>query len=393
MFILIVSSSYAPASNGQAVFSTNLAEGMTRRGHEVWLLTASDTGNPYQTERNGVHIQNVRALDFGFFHTESYAALLPDWEVRKFLEKYKPDIVHLQEHYPLAVSVMKAARRMRKKVIGTNHFMPENLAPYIPLLPKMKSLFNRTLWWWMEWTFNSLDVVTAPSETTVKIMCSQGVRGPILPISCGVNLDRFHPDPAVDRQALRMRYGLDPDKTLFLYVGRVVVEKRLDVLIRAIKMLGRQDIQLVISGKGTALAGYQALADELGVKDQVVFTGFIPASDLPALLNSVELFAMPSEAELLSIASLEAMASGLPLLAARSKALPELVTEGVNGYLFNPGDVVDASRWMALLADHPEHWARMGAASLEKVKPHGLENVLTRYEELYFKCISGGSKN
>ena len=188
------------------------------------------------------------------------------------------------------------------------------------------------------------------------------------------------------------RYGLDTERITFLFVGRVDAEKRVDVLIRAVKKLQRPDIQLAVTGSGAALPTYQALAEELGVQDQVRFTGFVPDVDLPQLLNSVDIFAMPSEAELLSIASLEAMASARPLLLARSKALPELVMTGRNGYLFTAGDVDDAARCMELLANHPEQRRQMGAASLEQVQSHSLANVLKRYEELYSACLAGTIK-
>jgi len=390
MRILITSSTYAPARNGQAVFTTSLAEGMVRRGHEVWLLAPSDKRIPYRTERSGVQIQTVRAFDLGFIHSEAYGALLPDLEVRKFFNSFQPDVVHIQEHHPLSRCALDAARRRNIKVIGTNHFMPENLAHYVPLPAFLKPAFNRLLWSWMGWTFNSLDVVTAPSRTAAEIIRSQGLRVPVIPISCGVDPNQFHPDPSVDRRAVLARYGLHQDRTIFLFVGRVDTEKRVDVLIRAAKKLARDDIQLAVAGEGADLPACQSLVRELGVEDRVRFTGFVPAVDLPALLNSVDYFAMPSEAELLSIASLEAMATGLPLLAARSQALPELVDEGVNGFLFNPGDADDACRCMSLLADHPERRAEMGAASLKKVKPHSLENVLARYEELYTQCAANG---
>jgi len=387
MRILITGSSYAPAFNGQSIFTTTLAEGLARRGHEVWVLTPSDTGKPYYIERNGVHIQTVRAIELRFLHNQLYAAFFPDLEVHHFFKTHKPEIVHIQDHYPLSFSVLHAARRLKIKVIGTNHFMPDNLAPYIPLLSRIKPFFNSTLWMWMKWTFNSLDVVTAPSSTAAEIIRSQGVHVPVYPISCGVSLARFHPDAAVDKKALRLRYGLDPERKTFLFVGRVDREKRVDLLIRAIKILARKDIQLTVTGTGAALPMLKALGHRLQIEDQVRFTDFVPASDLPGLLNSAEFFAMPSEAELLSIASLEAMASGLPLLAARARALPELVTDGLNGYLFKPGDAADAARCMALLADHPENWAKMGATSLEKVVPHDIENVLERYEELYTQLL------
>ncbi len=388
MRILITGSTYAPAFNGQSMFTTNLAEGMARRGHEVWVLLPSDRGKPYHTERNGVHIQTVSATEMTFLHTEAYASVFPESEVRRFLKGLKPDIIHLQDHYPISVSVLFQARRAKIKLIGTNHFMPENLLPYIPLAPMLKPVLNRILWEWMKFTYTRLDVAVAPSRTAADIIRKQHIRVPVQAISCGVSLERFHPDQAVDRQAFMERYGLDPQRTTFLFVGRVDGEKRIDVLIRAIKALKRDDIQLAVTGKGAALPGLEALAQDLKVDDLVRFTGFVPDSDLPALLNCIDIFAMPSEAELLSIASLEAMATARPILAANSQALPELVTDDVNGYLFKPGSVSDAMRCMLLLADHPERWAAMGAASLEKVQPHSLENMLTCYEDLYRQILA-----
>ena len=115
----------------------------------------------------------------------------------------------------------------------------------------------------------------------------------------------------------------------------------------------------------------------------MVFTGYVPAQDLPALLNSIDIFAMPSEAELQSIATLEAMGTGRPVLAADAQALPELVKNGVNGYLFKAGDVDDAARRIGQLTDEREYWPAMGAASLTLVRPHSLGNTLLRYEDLY----------
>ena len=120
---------------------------------------------------------------------------------------------------------------------------------------------------------------------------------------------------------------------------------------------------------------------------RVHFTGFIPNEDLHVLLNSVDIFSMPSDAELLSIASLEAMACGRPMLLADAVALPELVTPGVNGYLFKKGDPEDAAHFIGMLADQPERWKEMGKASFEKAQVHSLENTVLRYEELYKKSV------
>jgi 1,2-diacylglycerol 3-alpha-glucosyltransferase len=388
MRILITGSTYSPAFNGQSMFTTNLAEGMARRGHDVWVLLPSDRGKPYSLEHNGVHIRMISALAIGFVHSDAYTCIFPGAEVRRCFKELKVDIIHVQDHYPLSVSVMMEGRRSKTRLVGTNHFMPENLFPYIPLSPVLKPVLTGILWEWMKFTYNRLNVAVAPSRTAADIIRKQHMRIPVQAISCGVSLQRFHPDDTIDRRAFRSRYGLDPQRTTFLFVGRVDGEKRVDVLIRAIKAMKRDDIQLAVTGKGAALSGLQDLARDLKVDDQVRFTGFVPDSDLPALLNCIDVFAMPSEAELLCIASLEAMATARPILAANSQALPELVTDDVNGYLFKPGSVSDAMRCMQLLADHPERWPAMGAASLEKVQLHGLENMLTCYEQLYRQLLA-----
>jgi len=383
MRILIAGQTYFPAFNGQAIFTRNLAEGLAQRGHQVLVVVPSTPASELHMERNGVQIRRIKSVPLTFLHPDASYALFPGREVRRVVGDYRPEIVHIHDHYPISRAMVIAARRENIKVVGTNHFMPENLTPYIPIPDPLKPGVNWALWNWMLELYQQLDVVTAPSRTAAAIIRHQGLRRKIYPISCGVDTSRFRPDYNLDRNSWRLRYGFDPNRTLFLFVGRVDGEKRLDVLIHAFHRLGRNDIQLGIIGKGAAHGKYNALTEELGLQQLVHFTGFVPSDDLPSLLNSADIFTMPSEAELLSIATIEAMACGLPILAARAQALPELVTDHENGYLFRAGDVVDAARVISLLADHPEHFSSMGRASLKKVKIHSLERTLQSYEKIY----------
>ncbi|MCL4530398.1 MAG: glycosyltransferase [Chloroflexi bacterium] len=382
MRILICGTTYHPALNGQAIFTINLAEGLAKHGHEVVAVYPSEEGRAYSRTRKGVRLETTDSLSLSFLHPDSFVPLPSRKRVRQILDDFQPDIVHIQDHYPTCRSMVLEAKKRKLKIVGTNHFMPENLAPYIPGLSKIKPLYNWILWNWMLEVYNRVDVVTTQSRVAADIVRAQGLRMPVFPASCGIDLSRFHPDPSVDRLACRARYGLDPNRTIFLFVGRVDKEKRLDVLLRAFRYIKRDDIQLVIAGSGAALNDYQALAKSLNLGDKVRFTGFIH-ENLHVLLNSADIFTMPSEAELLSIASLEAMACGRPVLLADAVALPDLVTQGVNGYLFKPGDSQDAARYMELLASQPERWEEMGKASVEKSQYHGLENTIKRYEALY----------
>jgi 1,2-diacylglycerol 3-alpha-glucosyltransferase len=388
MRILITGETYYPALNGQAIFTTNLAEGLVKRGHEVLMVYSSEKGLAYRSQRNGVHLEAIKSVSLRKLHENAYFTAFPGKDVQRILNAFQPEIIHIQDHYLLSRSFVKTAEQYGIKCVGTNHFMPENLAPYVPLLSKIKPLYNHIFWQWMLEVYNHVEVATAQSKASAALVRSEGLHRPIFPVSCGIDLERFHPDPLTDRAACRARYGLDVNRKIFLFVGRVDKEKKLDVLLKALSILQRDDIQLAIAGRGAALNELQKMTVDLNIQDRVVFTGFVSDDDLPALLNSIDIFTMPSEAELLSIASLEAMASGKPVLLADAVALPELVTNGVNGYLFNPGDYENAAKYMALLADHPEHWADMGKASLEKSRYHSLDNIIRQYEMIYEALVT-----
>jgi 1,2-diacylglycerol 3-alpha-glucosyltransferase len=383
MRILIAGTVNYPALNGQAVFTEHLTEGLARQGHEVLSVFPSEKGSAYHTRRNGVEIEALKSTNLNMIHSDTYFSLFSERNIEHIFDSFEPEIVHIQDHFPLSRDVVQVARRRKLRLIGTNHFMPENLAAYIPVISNVKPVYNRIMWLWMLDVYNRLGVATAQSKASANLMKAQGLRIPVYPVSCGIDLRRFHLDPKIDREAIRARFGIDPKRTIFLFVGRVDHEKCLDVLLRAISQFKRDDMQLVIAGHGAERDKLETLAQELELGERVHFAGFIPSEDLPALLNSVDIFTMPSQAELLSIASLEAMACGRPVLLANAVALPELVTVGVNGYLFEPGNPADAARCMALLADHPENWARMGLASLEKARYHGMENTIRQYEAIY----------
>ena len=389
MRILIAATSQYIAFHGQAIFTLNLAEGLVKNGHSVMALSASDKGQAYRSQRKGVQIEALPAVNLKVFHPDVTLPLFSAGAVLRTLQTFKPDILHIQDHYPVCHNAIGFARRLGIKIVGTNHFMPENLAPYVPLLSRITPVFNWVLWRWMRATYDRVDAVIAPSRTAAGLLRSVGLRPPVFPISCGADTTLFHTDPKVDRSACRARCGIDPRRIIFFFVGRVDREKRLDVSLRALSILDRDDVQLVIAGKGAWKKNMMRLAQNLGLGNRVHFTGFLPQEDLPLILNSIDIFAMPSEAELLSISTLQAMACSRPVLAANAVALPELVTDEINGLLFKPGDVADAARCMGWFAEHPERWSGMGAASLEKVQAHSLENIVRQYEMLYEKVLAG----
>lgn len=391
MRILITGTTYFPALNGQAIFTVNLAEGLARRGHQVLMVYPSDKGTAYRTERKGVQIEAVQSVSLARFHEGSFFTPFPWQDVRRILDYYQPELVHIHDHYLLSRAFAIQAKRQGIKLVGTNHFMPENLAAYVEWLSRFKRFYNWLSWKWMLEVYNRVDVATAQSKASARLVRAAGLKKPLFAVSCGIDLNRFYPNPSVNRTAILKKYGCDPHKTTILFVGRIDKEKKIDVILQALALLRRTDLQMIVTGQGAVAEDLKALTCKLHLEHQVYFTGYIPSEELPSLLNSVDFFTMPSEAELLSIASLEAMACGRPLLLANAVALPELVDNGVNGYLFEPGNPQDAARCINQLADHPERWPEMGAASLQKARAHSLENVIRKYEHIYELLLSGSA--
>jgi glycosyltransferase involved in cell wall biosynthesis len=291
--------------------------------------------------------------------------------------------VHIQDHYCLCSAAVNEARRLGIPLIGTNHFLPENLLPFFRKFPAVQYLFTLPLWKMMLSVFNKLDVAITPSRTATRILQDQEIQIPVRTISNGVDTNRFRPDPKPDRPSIRQIYNLSPDQTLFLYVGRLDGEKGLDTLLEAISLLPREDFQMAIVGRGLYGQSLEKQAQELGLEGRVVFIGFVEPDRLTALYNSADIFVMPSPEELQSIATLEAMACGKPILAANGRALPELVEPGVNGYLFQPAQAEDAARKMNQLMEECEKWSAMGQASFERSQGHSLQNTIAHYEEQY----------
>ena len=386
MRIVIAGQTYKPSASGQGVFTIHLAEGLARAGHQVLVLFPSDCIRAYQTERNGVRLSAITALPLAPIDSEVKVTARPDDQVGRLLDEFAPDVVHIQDHYPLGHAVLQAALERRLPLIGTNHFLPENIMASMPLVPHsqhLKPVVDHVLWKMMLDVFNRLELAVSPTETGARILREHGLQVPIRVISCGVDTNRFFPDPALDRSATRLRFGLDPERTLLLYTGRLEPEKRLDILLWALRQLDREDVQLALVGRGRKAHFLKGLANRLELGNRVVFTGYIPAQDLNALLNSADIFIMPSDAELQSIATLEALATGRPILAANAGALPELVIEGSNGYLFPPGEVEGTADKIEELVDDREFWDSMGRASLEMVRAHHLSEMVRRYEEAY----------
>ncbi|OZD56411.1 glucosyl transferase [Rhodococcus sp. 06-1477-1B] len=377
--ILIGADTFLPHVNGAARFAERLAAGLVARGHEVHVAAPSvGHGNA------GTAIEVIEDQPMTMHRLPSYRFLPHDWltfvlpwrgkhYARILLDEIKPDVVHIQSHIIIGRGLAREARKRGIPVIATNHVMAENILDFTTLPDFLDRIFVKLAWADAERTFKMMRAVTTPTRKAADFLESTIDISGVIPISCGIDRSNYRPD-LTPRDANRV-----------LFVGRLTTEKHIDVVLKALSQLDPAlDVTFDVVGGGDQRAKLEALAQQLGVAERVTFHGHASEEDLRALYSRASVFAIASIAELQSIATMEAMASGLPIVAANAVALPHLVHQGENGYLFEPGDADElAARLTDVLTAAPDERRRMQQASLDAVAVHDITRTLDTFEALY----------
>ena len=385
MRILFVSDSYYPHINGVYYFVCRIGPMLQERGHKVAVIAPSATKKASFSKIDGLDVYGIPSISIVFYPSIRIPMpFLLKKKIRKIIAEFKPDIIHLQDHFPISKAVAQVNQSLKIPIIGTNHFMPENITIFLKRHFWKKRLEN-FLWRSFAKVYNQLGIVTTPTETGVNIIQPK-LKVQAIAISSGIDLSVFN--PAGDTKAIRLKYGI-PDKPVLLYVGRLDPEKHIEEILEAVAItLKTVDHCFVIVGKGTSRNALEQRAQKTGISGSVIFTGFVPDEDLPFIYKLSRCFVIASIAELLSLTTLQAMASALPVIAVNAGALGELVKTGENGYLYDEKDIPKLVKAMTNIITNDDLQQAMSAKSLEFVQRHDIDKTLVSFEELY-KNFSG----
>jgi len=375
---------YPPDVSGAANFAHRLGTGLAERGHDVHVICHSTNRESSTSVEDGVTVHRVGSYGTPFHPT---FRVCEPWRAARtadrLLGEIRPDVVHAQSHFFMGRALINAARRKGIGLVATNHFMPENIFGYVRVPRMLQGAAAWLLWSNLVRHYRKAQMVTAPTPRAVQLLRENGFDQQAVPVSCGIDVARY------SRRARAVRQqDPDPEVRRVLFVGRLDEEKHIDDLLRAMALLRAQvPTRLEIVGDGSCRASFEQLAVELGVRERVRFRGFVSEEELLDTYARADLFCMPSIAELQSLATMEAMSAGTPVVLADAMALPHLVAAGENGYLYPPRDVhALAAAIDHVLADR-ETIDRMGAASARVVSRHDIGAVLGRFEAIYRHVI------
>jgi glycosyltransferase involved in cell wall biosynthesis len=386
MKILIASATYYPDVNGASYFTQRLTYYLKKKGHEVLVIAPSRTIHHEISQHEGVSVFGVRSYPILVYQDFRFApAFFTKKAIKKAIQEFNPDIIHTQSHFLFCAEVVAIAKELKIPIIGTNHFMPENLVHYFPLPEFLRNAIKNFGWWQFRRVYDKVDLVTAPTQTAADLTKKSGLAKNIIPISNGIDMERFNPQNK--GEYLRKKYLL-PSSPLLITVGRLDKEKNIDMLLRALKLVPNNiDLHFAIVGKGAEKANLEKLARKLGIADRVTFLGFVPDDELPGLYSISSCFINGCIAELQCIAAMEGMASGLPVILANVLALPELVQQGENGFLFEVGEYEKIAGYISRIFSEPDLRKKMSEKSLELIKKHDINNVISQFESLYANLL------
>jgi phosphatidylinositol alpha-1,6-mannosyltransferase len=350
--VLLVTNDFPPRPGGIQAYLEALTTHLAQFGEHELIVYAPrwkraeqyDAGAPFEVVRHpGTLMLPVPAVDA---------------RMRRLIADRDIDTVWFGAAAPLGLLGGRARQAGVRRVLASTHGHEVGWS----MLPLARSALRRI--------GEESDVVTYISRyTRDRIASAFGPRAALEHLPPGVDVERFHPDPAA-REEMRARYLLG-ERPVIVCVSRLVPRKGQDMLIRAFPAIrSRIDAAaLVIVGGGPYLDTLRKLADSAGVADHVVFTEGVGPAELPAHHAMADVFAMPCrtrgaglDVEGLGIVYLEASASGVPVVAGRSGGAPEAVQEGRTGLVVDGTSVDEIAGAVSRILDDRDLAARMGAA-------------------------------
>lgn len=319
MRIALFTETFLPKVDGIVTRLKHTVENLQKDHNQVLIFSPEGGLKEYK----GAKIHGVSGIPLPLYPELKLA--FPRPSIGFALEKFKPDLIHVVNPAVLGLGGIYYAKQMNIPLVASYHtHLPQYLQHY------GLGALEGVLWELLKLAHNQAQLNLCTSSAMVDELVNHGIERVDL-WQKGVDTDMFQPDLASRKMRDRLSNG-HPDAPLFLYVGRVSAEKQIDKIKPVLQSI--PNARLAIVGHGPAREELEAYFADTPTN----FVGYLHGLELASAYASADAFIFPSATETLGLVLLEAMAAGCPVVAARSGGIPDIVTDGVNGYLFEPND-------------------------------------------------------
>ncbi|MBW9221332.1 glycosyltransferase family 4 protein [Methanothermococcus sp. SCGC AD-155-M21] len=342
MKIAMITWEYPPIMvGGLSVHCKGLAEALVKIGHDVDIITVGYELPEYENI-NGVNIHRVRPIKHGHFLT--WTLLMENALEKKLgllgIDNY--DVIHCHDWMTYSVG-SNIKHLLNKPYIQSIHSTEMGRCGGIH--SEDSKVINDLEWWS---TYESHALITVSNSTKEEICSIFNVPwDKVNVIYNGINPEEFDiPMDDQEKNNFKLSIGIQPHEKMILFVGRLVYQKGVEYLIRAVPDIikNHPNSKVVIAGSGDMRGYLEDLAFQLGCRDKIIFLGFISGQMLKKLYKSSDLTVIPSIYEPFGIVALEAMASGSPVIASAVGGLKEIIHHEYNGVTVYPNNP-DSIAW------------------------------------------------
>ncbi len=384
MNILFVTETYLPFISGVSTSSDSIARYMVSRGHKVTLVYPKPVIDKIVETPPGLKLVYTPSIPDPFYKGKSTTIFpfgIP--VINRIVKENKFDVIHIQEPGSLGISALILSKIYKIPTVGMLHFTPEQIGRVLPGKPEF--LTKPIIEAYIHLIYNMYTAIAVPTQTFVNFLKSIGVTKPIKVVSNGVDTVKFYQDGI--NLELRQKYGISKNEIVFFFLGRLDRDKNASTLVKAMPFTDK-NIRLLIVGNGKQKDKLHRLADELKVSEKVTWIENITDAEMPDFYHLADVFTIMSPYEVQSIVTLQAIASGLPVICADRGALPELCQNGRNGYVIGVYDAKTLAQKMNVLAKDRKMRVTFGQESRKISLVHHKPDVLHKLELLYEKVIS-----
>ena len=377
MKILITTDLYTTDTNGVVTSVKNLSDELVARGHDVRILTVAD----------GLHscrIGNVfyiRSVPIGAIYPDVRMPISYHHRLIKELIKWQPQVIHSQCEFFSFQFARYISKKTGAPIVHTYHTLYEQYASYV--LP-IKGVGEKAVSTLSRVRLKNVQRVIAPTRKVEDTLRSYGVAAPISVVPSGIRLEQHSKRlTAQERAAGRQRLGIGENDIVLLNIGRLGTEKNLDELVRyfAAVLPQRQALKFLSVGDGPAREQLEKLAESLGIRERVIFTGMVPPTRVQEYYQLGDIFVSASTSETQGLTYIEASANGLPLLCRQDPCLRDVMIRGENGYDYT--DVDGFRQGLDTMLADPEWRSRAGNRSREIAASFGKDAFGTAVEGIY----------
>lgn len=359
--ILFISEVSLPTVSGVASSTDSITRFMAGRGHHVYLVCPKPVVAYTAPPQKNLTLTYTTSLRDPFFVGKPMGIIpFGFFDLKRILATKKIDVVHIQEPGSLGIMALFLSKIYRVPTVGAMHFSLEQIFRVVPAafqpftVPFMK--------WYIRFIYPRYTAIMMPTKTVIPSLSAIiGNKERIHAVSNGVDTAVFTPRTG-SYASLRRKYHLDLSAIYFSYIGRLDSDKNIETILRALPHTDAS-IRLILAGVGKQVDALHVLARTLGVSDRIAWFGRVDRPEMVDLYRLSDGFVIMSPVETQSLVALQAIACGLPLLAADAGALPELVRQGKNGFLISTFDENGLAEKMTYLAGNKPARENMGKES------------------------------